>query len=240
MKSAAIITTLSIALVSGPALAQELTPDRLRVMEIVESGRGVLIPLNGSLAPLPGTEPSEAEEAIDEAQEISDPLLDTPPAEAEVIAATQEAETITAAAAQVDIPEETELEAEAAVEEVLVEEVEVAVPEVPEAPDAPTDLSIPMQVANVELGDPETIGPYRLWLASYRNKSEAQAGWEQLVKENPQVLANLVPVLVLKELGSDGETFFRLQAGPLQSESDAEAACQSLQNMRLYCTVLGP
>jgi hypothetical protein len=161
-----------------------------------------------------------------------------------VITATPEAEPVTVVATQADLSEEGELKAGAAVEEVLVAEVdadvEIAVPEAPRAQDVATDLTMPMQVANVELGDPDSIGPYRLWLASYRNKSEAQAGWEQMVKENPQVLANLVPVLVLKELGSDGETFFRLQAGPLQTEDNAEAACQSLQDMSLYCTVLGP
>ncbi len=238
MKSAVIITTFSVALVFGPALAQELTPDRLRVMEIVESGRGVLIPLNGALAPLPGSE--EIEEVVDSSVEISDPLLDTPPNEADVIAATDESETIVAAVSQEGIIEQAVPEAEIAEEEILVEEVEAVMPEAPEAPEPPTDLTVPLQMANVELGDPASIGPYRLWLASYRNKSEAQEGWEQLVKENPQVLANLVPVLVLKELGDGGETFFRLQAGPLQSELEAEAACQSLQDMRLYCTVLGP
>lgn len=237
MKFAVIITTFSIAFGFGPALAQELTPERLRVMEIVESGRGVLIPLNGALAPLPGSEP---EEVVVSSEEISNPLLDAPPNEVDVVAATEEAETIVAAVSQDEVIEEAEPEAEIAEEEILVEEVDVAVPEAPETPDPPTDLTVPLQIATVELGDPASIGPYRLWLASYRNKSEAQEGWEQLVKENLQVLANLVPVLVLKELGDGGETFFRLQAGPLQSEPDAEAACQSLQDMRLYCTVLGP
>lgn len=237
MKTATITAAILVSLVSGATLAQEMTPDRLRVLEIVESGRGVLIPLNGALAPLPGTEPVEIEESVAEEQEVSDPLLDTPPNEVDVVGATEEAETIVAAVSEEEVVEVTEPEIAAPEEDVVIEEVEAAVPE---APDPPTDLALPLEVANVELGDPASIGPYRLWLASYRNKSEAQAGWEQLVKENPQVLANLVPVLVLKELGEGGETFFRLQAGPLQSEADAEAACQSLQDMRLYCTVLGP
>ena len=240
MKIAAITAAILVSLVSGATLAQEMTPDRLRVLEIVESGRGVLIPLNGALAPLPGTESVEIEESVAEEQEVSDPLLDTPPDEIDVVSATEEAETIVAAVSEEEVIEVTEPEIAVPEEDIVIEEVEVAVPEAPEAPDPPADLALPLQVANVELGDPASIGPYRLWLASYRNKSEAQAGWEQLVKENPQVLANLVPVLVLKELGEGGETFFRLQAGPLQSEADAEAACQSLQDMRLYCTVLGP
>ncbi len=83
-------------------------------------------------------------------------------------------------------------------------------PEITSEPETSDDLLTPIQVATVGLGDPESIGPYRLWLASYRNKSEAQAGWEVLVQEHPEILENLVPILVLKELGGDNDTFFRL------------------------------
>ena len=95
-------------------------------------------------------------------------------------------------------------------------------------------------VVVAELGNPDSIGPYRLWLASYGTIREAQAGWQQLAKDNHDVLGDLLPVIVLKELGGESGTFFRLQAGPLAEAALAESRCETLKSRALYCAILGP
>ena len=217
MKPVSVLLTFIGVLLAGSLLAQEVTTGQLRVEEIVESGRGVLLPLDGALAPFP-------EEA---ALEVEEPLVVEPAIEPDVMPVEAD-ETHGPDAGVETVPEA----AQAPEPDVVVSEAD--------QPETPEDLLTPLQTFVVELGDPASIGPYRLWLASYRNKSEAQAGWETLVAANPEVLEDLIPILVLKELGEDSETFFRLQAGPLQSQDEADAACRVLQDADAFCTVLGP
>jgi len=97
---------------------------------------------------------------------------------------------------------------------------------------------VPLRTA--ELGNADSIGPYRLWLASYRTVRQAKEGWQELALAHQEVLGDLTPVIVLKDLGAEEGTFFRLQAGPLQTQASAVARCDQLKDVGLYCSVLGP
>jgi len=250
-----------VALASGGARAQTDTSDATRVQALVDSGYAVLIELDGALAPLDSDGVTVETETGSGSSDTIDPLLDemddaaADDAAAEALSASLEAlgddtDVVVGeddGAIEIDVtsagdeaealpepPTEAEVEMEmAAVDAGVTDDAEAAVTSEP-------DLIFPLDNTSVELGDPASIGPYRLWLASFRSKSEAQEGWEQLLKDNPGVLGSLVPVLVLKDLGADQGTFFRLQAGPLQTEADALAACDGLAESHLYCTVLGP
>ncbi|MBC6440292.1 MAG: SPOR domain-containing protein [Rhodospirillales bacterium] len=235
-----IVVGLVLALTPA-AWAQTDTTEAQRVLEIVESGYGVLIPLEGALAP-------------PESESAADPLLDQ----------FEEAEEITSSEEMVETEDEMSDDVSAMVEtadaddaetmaEMVVDDVDTTVVEVineaavteemasvetttlPEPPAADA-----VDSRTVELGDPELIGPYLLWLGSFRNMSEAQEGWDQLAKDHPDILGSLVPILVFKYLGTEEGTFFRFQAGPLQSEGEANDTCAALQAAPSFCTVLGP
>ncbi len=70
MKSAFVSSVCLAALLGSVSLAQEVSTDRLRVEEIVASGRGVLLPLNDALAPLAETE-EEAEATNEDASDVT-------------------------------------------------------------------------------------------------------------------------------------------------------------------------
>jgi hypothetical protein len=234
------------------AWAQGQSLEGTRVQEIVDAGRGVLLPLDGALAPLTPVSSATEEMAEPDGVAVSDPLFDQmEEPEVEALAGEPASSDVTfvdgveqdgsglelaeAATAVVEAEERAEPDTETAMEEVASVDLE------PDADALPSsEMEIPLTATNVELGDPESIGPYRLWLASFRNESEAQADWDQLVQNHPDVLGSLVPILVLKDLGTEEGTFFRLQAGPLSSEAVANESCDQLQESRSYCTVLGP
>ena len=216
-----------------PALAQTSleTTQADRIRELEASHQGVLLPLNGALDPEPPAE--EVAPAIDEPEPeaaggLAEPeTLASPPSE-------QAAE-----------PESLETTVEAATAEVAetveVVEADTAAAEEAEAESAMLpELDALDGVVVAELGNPDSIGPYRLWLASFRTVREAQAGWQQLAKDNRDVLGDLLPVIVMKELGGESGTFFRLQAGPLSEEALAHGRCETLKSRNLYCAILGP
>lgn len=249
-------------MLTGTALAQTSTDNATRVDELVASGKAVLLELNGALDPI-GSGSTTADALVEDAAmaaETSDPLL-YPMEEAEAEEMVEVVDDADARSMTVEVTEDSdavspdmveltatqtegEIEAEALPEPAPEESIEVAaidtVMEESDVEDADDVVMVPLDNSTVELGDADDIGPYRLWLASFRNMEEAQARWDQLLKDNPDVLASLVPVLVMKDLGTDQGRFYRLQIGPLQSQTEAQEACAELEENHLYCTVLGP
>jgi len=245
---------LAIALCAAPlapAAAQGAEEDPLvqRLLDLEQSGQGVLLPLDGALDP-----PAPAETAP--------PELPTPPSEASLTGlAGAGDETVPGSAGEPPDEESpvaapaaatTEVEVAVEVDETAVvteggetteaaagQEVAPAMEVTEEAGSLPA-LDAITDIATAELGNPESIGPWRLWLASYRTIREAQTGWQQLAKENRDLLGDLSPVIVMKELGGGGDTFFRLQAGPLADAATAGARCEALKARNLYCAILGP
>lgn len=204
-----------------------------RIGELEASRQGVLLPLNGALDPEFAEQPEAPPEAegptVVLAPQSETEMPPSPPLE-NAGAATD------ALADGGDEPTPAELPAETP----SVEEDAPAVVEDDAAAAMLPDLDGIDGLVVAELGNPDSIGPYRLWLASFRTVREAQAGWQQLAKDNRDVLGDLVPVIVMKELGGDSGTFFRLQAGPLPDEAQAESRCETLKSRTLYCAILGP
>ncbi|MGE4218115.1 MAG: SPOR domain-containing protein [Alphaproteobacteria bacterium] len=75
-------------------------------------------------------------------------------------------------------------------------------------------------------------------LASYRNPSNAERGWRQLVKSNGDVLGDLQPAIHRVDLGERG-VFYRLQATPIANRQTAETLCRQLRGRGTYCQIAG-
>ena len=73
-------------------------------------------------------------------------------------------------------------------------------------------------------------------IASYRSEDDAQKGWAQLRRAYPQ-LGPLQPEVSRVNLGAQKGVFYRLLAGPLPSQSEAERVCRELKAKRQFCEV---
>jgi len=73
-------------------------------------------------------------------------------------------------------------------------------------------------------------------LASYLNPDNAEAGWNELVSNNRDQLDGTRPMIRQVDLGSQG-IFFRLHAGPLSGEGQAQEICRVLEARGVYCQV---
>ncbi len=232
---------------AAPLHAQDETGETLldRLRELEASRQAVIMPLNGALDPIeeaqPEPPPAPETPAVETLPQNDADSLATPPLEGEAPGADSPLNTAVepslADAAVQTLPDDGAMDGTPDAEPVI--DVPVAAEDDAAAAMLP-DLDSIDGVVVAELGNPDSIGPYRLWLASFRTVREAQAGWQQLAKDNRDVLGDLLPVIVMKELGGDSGTFFRLQAGPLADEAQAQARCETLKSRTLYCAILGP
>jgi hypothetical protein len=76
-----------------------------------------------------------------------------------------------------------------------------------------------------------------LHLASYKDRSNAERGWLQLLSRNEDVLRGLSPSYQEVTLGDRG-TFIRLGAGPVMETTQAQEMCGTLKARGAYCQVL--
>ena len=82
---------------------------------------------------------------------------------------------------------------------------------------------------------PAASGTVGLHLASYRQASQAEAGWGVLTRDHAAVLAGLRPALARVDVPGQG-AFVRLIAGPLPP-GQARTACAALETQGAYCAV---
>lgn len=90
--------------------------------------------------------------------------------------------------------------------------------------------------------DPDTNGTgsalYAVHLASYSSLDSAAAGWRVLSADYPDLLLSLTPWTATVLKPDNGETFYRLLAGPLTSKDKATEACASLTAAGAYCKAM--
>jgi cell division septation protein DedD len=82
-------------------------------------------------------------------------------------------------------------------------------------------------------------GAFRLQLAAFQDRAQADAVWRRLQRAHPAVLGDLRPQVVAADLGAKG-TWYRLQAAGLGSEAAARAACELLKSHKQDCLVVKP
>jgi hypothetical protein len=75
-------------------------------------------------------------------------------------------------------------------------------------------------------------------LASYRHREQAQEGWRQLQRENPDELGLLEPRIIAVTIPEKGD-FLRLIGGGFSSQEKAAALCTNLKQKGVFCTVSG-
>lgn len=93
-------------------------------------------------------------------------------------------------------------------------------------------------VARAEPADDGADGPpVRVHIASFRSEKGAERGWEMLKKAHGDLLGALGLELRKVDFGAGMGVFFRVQAGPIESENAAKSLCQDLKSRGLYCSV---
>ena len=105
----------------------------------------------------------------------------------------------------------------------------------PSAAENPQALAVPNQAAA-----PSGPNPV-IHLASYRSQQAADRGWAQLRRAYRQDLGDLTHEITRVDLGPGKGVFYRLNAGPLESDAAAKALCRGLKSRRQYCepTIMG-
>jgi cell division septation protein DedD len=82
-------------------------------------------------------------------------------------------------------------------------------------------------------------GRYQVQLLAGRNEDEVRSAWTKLKAQNSDLLGSLSPVLAPTRLGDRG-TYYRLRAGPLESEAKARSVCDRLSRRGASCIVIRP
>ena len=98
----------------------------------------------------------------------------------------------------------------------------------------------PGSAAPVQAAAPSGPNP-AIHLASYRSEQAAGRGWAQLRRAYRKDLGDLTHEITRVNLGPGKGVFFRLKAGPLESDAAAKALCRRLKSRRQYCepTIMG-
>ena len=98
----------------------------------------------------------------------------------------------------------------------------------------------PGSAAPVQAAAPSGPNP-AIHLASYRSEQAADRGWAQLRRAYRKDLGDLTHEITRVNLGPGKGVFFRLKAGPLESDAAAKALCRRLKSRRQYCepTIMG-
>jgi len=107
---------------------------------------------------------------------------------------------------------------------------------VPEpAPSAPaTTPSAPQQASSLPVA-----GAFQVQLAAARSEEAAEAEWARLSARHKDLLGALTHNTLRADLGERG-VFFRLRAGPVASQAEADQLCTALSAQNVPCLVIKP
>ncbi|HEY5598256.1 MAG TPA: tetratricopeptide repeat protein [Kiloniellales bacterium] len=109
----------------------------------------------------------------------------------------------------------------------------------PAPPPKPTPVATapkPLAAADAKSeAKPTSTGPRPgVHLASYRSQQQAERGWTQIQKAHKALLEGLEHEVVKVNLGRKG-IYYRLKAGPLDSQNAAKEMCGKLKARRQFC-----
>jgi hypothetical protein len=100
---------------------------------------------------------------------------------------------------------------------------------------APVSLAAPSTGAAAGAADNAAGIRPAVHLASYRSRKDADRGWTQLRRAYQGLLDGLGPEITQVDLGPDRGLYFRLNAGPMESEAAAADLCRELERRHQYC-----
>lgn len=109
----------------------------------------------------------------------------------------------------------------------------VAVATTTTAPGAVAPARIAAAVEPPPVAEVSLKGAYGIYLSSFPDRDLAGSGWQILVKRYAKGLQGLKPQIVEARRG--GQKVYRLFAGPLKSQGDAEDRCRLLAYGSLNC-----
>lgn len=85
---------------------------------------------------------------------------------------------------------------------------------------------------------PSASGRFRIQISSLRSEAALRKNWASLKQKHKDVLGNL-PLIVERTVLSGGRgTYYRMQAGPIASRSQATNLCSKLKQRKLGCLVV--
>lgn len=115
-------------------------------------------------------------------------------------------------------------------------------------PAAAKSKTVPKQVEKKTAKPPVTLaaktpartasGRYRVQISSLRSDAAVRKSWSALQKRHRDLLGKLSLNVERKTLGGGKGTYYRMQAGPLSSRSDATGLCNRLKQRKLSCIVV--
>jgi cell division septation protein DedD len=86
---------------------------------------------------------------------------------------------------------------------------------------------------------PAARGAFSVQLLAAHSEADVGASWDRLRGAHPDLLASLTPTVARAER-AQGDTFYRLRAGPLRDRAAADALCEALSARQQSCFVVSP
>ncbi len=99
------------------------------------------------------------------------------------------------------------------------------------------DLKVVPEKAPIEAPKPVKTSGTRIQLGAFKSEKIAADDWKRLQRLHPEVLGKLNFSVERKDLGDKG-IFYRLQAGPFDSGSEARLVCKKLIEKQQGCFVV--
>lgn len=98
---------------------------------------------------------------------------------------------------------------------------------IPEEPDSKPTLE-----------NKEIKGTALIQLGSLKSYDLAESEWNRISKKNKDILGGLEPKIQKVDLGAEQGIYYRLRAGPLESDAKAKNVCAILKDRKVECIVV--
>ena len=115
-------------------------------------------------------------------------------------------------------------------------------PEKPKVKPKPVEVPKPPQkvVAAVQPSAAKTAGGYKVQLAAVRDQTKIDGEWKRLQRKHSDLLGPLSLDIMRADLGAAKGIYYRLRAGPVDSEAAARTLCKKLTERKVGCLVIRP
>ena len=126
--------------------------------------------------------------------------------------------------------------------EIIVNETVEVIEEAPIETEAKPEYIAPVKKevsSKVTKATPKQEKFYKVQVASFRSKLDAEKEWANLSKRFPKLIGKYNNYIIAKNIEGKG-VFHRLQIGPFNSENEASSTCKSLKESGVNCFIVKP
>jgi len=113
-----------------------------------------------------------------------------------------------------------------------------AVPETEGAATAAVQDEVPVPAAAPEPPPAQAAGGWRVQIAAFKERAQAEAEWGRLAQRQADLLGGLPFAIEDVDLGSDKGIYHRLQVGAFAERGEADALCAQLKTRKVDCLVI--